>query len=525
MNEGSPSPEYYFSSIGEIPDKPELNISESTLKALFETEFSIDSNVRVSYGSNLIRSGTKISLRYFFMFNTISEDIIDKGNSVFFDKQHLSRYREALPRIFDLALGIETVENILKKEKKAELEKELAKTQRKVSTYSKKASDFEKEKVQIVRQAKEYSLINSDLNLADSLTELQDVIKGLSVQNNNMDERAKFEKEAYSIERKIKNLQRFSREYSSYKKGLSSVSDSLKPIDFLIRKDNDLIKTSVFDELLEALKSDLKKIKNAHKSKTPIDNQVNDTLKSLKKELSSVKKKIEILPAESKSFQGEKAKYVFLGEIKTKLNLYSDNKDTPSHELNRKIEELEEKIKLLEVRDTKRKKELTIKLIEEIITDYIDYCSEALGNYGNYQAVFDYKEKALFLRKPKTSFIEKVVGSSSNYMFLHLFFSLCMQEVAFQHKSPYIAPFLMIDQPSRPYYGDEDRKIEVLPESDEFKITKAFDLLNNYITTRNENDGDFQMIVFEHIPPDIFRDMNNIYLVEEFRDGNALIPS
>jgi hypothetical protein len=52
------------------------------------------------------------------------------------------KYKEALPRIFDLALGIETVENILKSERKAELENHLAKLIRKNKTISSKASDL-----------------------------------------------------------------------------------------------------------------------------------------------------------------------------------------------------------------------------------------------------------------------------------------------------------------------------------------------------------------------------------------------
>ena len=52
------------------------------------------------------------------MFNTISGNIIENDEGIFFDKQNETRYKEALPRIFDLALGIETVENILKSEKK-----------------------------------------------------------------------------------------------------------------------------------------------------------------------------------------------------------------------------------------------------------------------------------------------------------------------------------------------------------------------------------------------------------------------
>ena len=158
--EGKVTDEYYFSSEGEIPDKVSLNNTEGVIKSLLETEFSIDSNVVVSYGSNLIRPGSKISLRYFFMFNTISVNIIENDTGIFFDKQHKARYRDALPRVFDLAVGIETIENVLKKEKKSELEKKLSKLNRKSRSITDKSNNFQSEQESIIREAKEYSLID-----------------------------------------------------------------------------------------------------------------------------------------------------------------------------------------------------------------------------------------------------------------------------------------------------------------------------------------------------------------------------
>ena len=134
--EGKVSDQYYFSSFGEIPKIVETNNSENAIKSIIETEFNIDRDAKFpsNYGSNYIKSGTKISLRYFLMFNTISGNIIENDEGIFFDKQNETRYKEALPRIFDLALGIETVENILKSEKKSELERQLAKLVRKNKT-------------------------------------------------------------------------------------------------------------------------------------------------------------------------------------------------------------------------------------------------------------------------------------------------------------------------------------------------------------------------------------------------------
>ncbi|WP_221274540.1 hypothetical protein [Thaumasiovibrio subtropicus] len=120
-----------MSSIGEVPEKPTSNTNEKTVKKLFESIFSIDSNAKIEYGGSYIKPGSKISVRYFQMFNTISGDIIENSSGVFFDKQNDDRYREALPRIFDLAVGIETVGNVLKKEKLDKLEKELSRIERK----------------------------------------------------------------------------------------------------------------------------------------------------------------------------------------------------------------------------------------------------------------------------------------------------------------------------------------------------------------------------------------------------------
>lgn len=523
LDEGKVSNEYYFSSIGEVPDEIVFNNSESTIKATLETEFNIDSKVAIPYGSNLIKVGSKISLRYFLLFNTISGNIIENSTGVFFDKQNEPRYRDALPRIFDLAIGIETIANVLKKEKRAELEKKLNRLKRKNKVISDKSEDFKLEKESVVKTAKEYSLINSDLDLEPSLNELKKIISGVQVEAINNNEREQIERELYLKERKIKNLKRFISEYTSYKKNLQNIEDSLKPISFLEDKDGELIKTSIFDTIITTFTAELMQIRDACKSKTPIDNQVNDAIRVLEAELIGLKEKLSIQPEVNKSFENDKSKYFFLGEIKSKMDLYSSSVNSLNQPSELNIKELEHQINSIDIVDTTQKRELTVKLIEEIISEYIEQTNTTLENYSRYKPVFEYKEKSLLLRKPKTSLIENV-GGSSNHMFMHLFFTLAMQEVAFQNRSPFVAPYLIIDQPSRPYYGDAEKQGDNLDHSDESKITKAFELLDKFIETRNNNKGDFQMIVFEHIPSKIIETFKNIYLVEEFRNGNALIP-
>lgn len=523
--EGKVSDQYYFSSFGEIPKTVETNNSENAIKSIIETEFNIDRDAKFpsDYGSNYIKSGTKISLRYFLMFNTISGNIIENDEGIFFDKQNETRYKEALPRIFDLALGIETVENILKSEKKSELERQLAKLVRKNKTITAKADDFNKEKVEILQQAKEYNVVKDSTNSADAIDELNNAIKGVESSSSSSSEREKLESSFYALQRKIRNIKQFSNEYEKYKKTIKNLSDSLKPIEFLREKDSEIIKTSIFDELVNSFTKDLNVIRKSYSSNTPIDRQVKDNVKDLETKLNTIKGELDLFPKENKSFQNEKEKYFFLGQVKSKLEIFSSNSSDVKVSYDDEIKQLEEQINQLIITNTEEKRELTIKLTEEIIRDYIKESKEALANYSTYQPVFDYKNKTLLLKKPMTTYIENV-GSSSNHMFLHLFFSLSMHEVVFQNNSPFVAPFIIIDQPSRPYYGTNGKRKTNDPESDDYKIKKAFELLDTFIATRNSNKGYFQMIVLEHIPKEDVSDLKNVHVVEEFFDGNALIP-
>ena len=120
---------------------------------------------------------------------------------------------------------------------------------------------------------------------------------------------------------------------------------------------------------------------------------------------------------------------------------------------------------------------------------------------------------------PKIAQIAKVVGSSYNYLFLHLFFILSLHEIIMAQKIKYIPSYIILDQPSRPYYDNKNEEFR-----DKEKITIAITLLNDYIDLiNNEYKEEFQFIVFEHIPKEIWKDMRNINLVEEFINGNKFI--
>lgn len=514
---------YYFSSTGEIPDTPTKNINESSLKDILEPEFCIDKKLTIPFGGESLKANTKISLRYFLLFTTISGDII-QHSEVFFDKQNEKRYREALPRVFDLAIGIETIENILKKEKKSSLISELKKIEKKNSRVSEKVSEFQDELNEVVGQAKEYGLVPESENTHASIDFLKTAIdrgidKAFQSNKNRLDE---IRSEIGFLERRIRNLKRFQTEYGNYKSSLNIVEDSLKPVKYWT-ENNELVRTSIFEKLVSSLEEDLSIIRKTIHNKTPVDGKLSDEITLCESQIQRLEEEEKQLPKNAKSFSDERDKLIFLGQTKARLDLYQPNDDNLSIE---STEELESKISSIQVLDTTETREMCIKVLEEIIQGYMDIVKPSLENYGDYHPVFNYKEKKIDFRKPKSTHIE-ASGSSSNDMFKHLFMFLGLHELMLSNKTDkHVPAFLIIDQPSRPYYGEEkDITKERLPHSDKAKVIDAFKLLDSFLgNVLDRLDASFQMIIFEHAPASYFVGFENIHLLEEFRDGNALVP-
>lgn len=517
---------YYFSSFGEVPAFPNEDNTEESIKTTLEVEFNINKRVKMPFGGRSVGANTKVSLRYFFLFNTISEDIIT-NSEVFFDKQNEERYREALPRIFDLAVGIDNIDNILNREKRDEIEIELRRFERRNGRIDQKRNEFSIELAKVIKQAQEYGLITEANTVSESINQLKMAIEKIT-QMPTQDWSGTHNEISNKIQlltRKIRNLKRFSTEYSAYKTNLKDTQDSIKPIVFLNQKKSNIIKTSIFFEMMTSLENDFKKIRSSIRSHTPVDGQIIDAIEDYQMQIVILIEQLSLLPEKPKAFDNDEKKYIFIGEVKAKFNLYLNELKENINGDKSEIEKLTANLNSLNIQDIAENKEFFISMLEEVTQEYITSTKSALENYGNYHSFFNYKEKKFQLRKPKTDFTENV-GSSSNHMFMHLFLFLGLHEVILRKDVPFVPSFLIIDQPSRPYYGEDDSQKKKMDHSDTEKITIAFQLLNDFISTINtELKKDFQMIVFEHVPPKIWSGMKNVHLVEEFRNGNALIPT
>lgn len=517
------SREYYFSSTGVIPEFPHANILDGDLKSILETEFSISEKTVMPFGGKTIKAGSKFSFRYFFLFNTISEDIIT-NSSVFFDKQSENRYREALPRIFDIALGIDDIANIESRENAERLKAKLDKLEKRKTYLETGSSLFEQELNEVTREAASYGLtinLPSDATLASTAEYFERFKDSISFEESA--EREALKLELFDLNRQIQNITQFTSEFRDYKESLKTSADSLRPFDELLRQSPELVKSLIFEQLIVGLQKDLQAVKRAIAEKHPVESQLADHLAPLKKMRNSVDDRLTKIAFEQRPPLKERDKLLFIGKTIGKLEVYSKSPST-SLAPSETAESLKDALDELQVRDVSEVRDTVVSLINETARDLLAETGQALQNYATYQADFNYTEKRLRLRRPKSTVVENI-GSSSNHMFLHLLHFLALHEVALAQKSAFIPSFIIIDQPSRPYYADKKTSRGQISNSDSEKVRIAFNLLNSFVRRANKDYGvPFQMIVFEHVPREDFEDLEFVHILPDFSEGEALIP-
>lgn len=519
--DGHCSNDFFFSSTGEIPSFPITNNDKTNIESVIETEFSITKDTNIPFGGKLIQNKSKISLKYLLMFNYIDVSIIGNQN-LYIAFQDKSRYKEALERVFDLVLGTETIENISAREKYKSIKESIAKLEKKQEIVHNKKKLFQEELQQIVNTIKSYGLIENDLELDVAIKQIKLLLENLSSNKIYTEKSQKdaLESQLISIRYKIRNLLSFQDEYQKYQQTTNRTLESLKPIEYLREKDEELVKTSIYKEIFDAYRSQISNIKNIISDKSPIKNQIRSRQIELKKQEQEIVNALKKLPKENTEFDSNKERIYYLGQVKSKLDLYEDSEEAEDY--SDSIDSLKQQLEKIYVVDLSSQKEISKSIIENSIKEYMKIVRNSLENYKDYIPYFDMKNKCLQFINPNSNRIESV-GSSSNHMLMQLFFSLGIHELAFKNNSKFLAPFLMIDQLSRPYYGKNNEKTN-LPSSDESKIKETFKLLNEFITQIHKENGSFQIIVLEHIPKEYVENLDNVYLVEEFFNGNALIP-
>lgn len=532
-----PSKLYYFSGLGAIPKISEIkpNAIEETLKPILEREFGISDKTIFQYGGKKIRLGSKISFRYFFMFCIQSGDVISNSN-VYFETKNQIIYQEALDRIFDLVMGIIDEKDLFLREELTKSKNKLIQLEKRKERIEKSYKDAKKEIRLLTKRAIHLGLTTiKDDDVTFMFHELQRIQNNSSqlvstddsiVKNMNKLIKTRNEKIRYK-----KRLLAYLEEFEIYIKLINGEKESIITANHVTEEFNNLLELPDAKHLLNVLNYELEKINSTMKEKPKVENKINLKIKKIDVEISDLKKEIDLLDRELiTSNDILQTQWKFLGELQVRLQ--DIDLKTTIDDYDDDIEELEKIILELEnsMSQYPENKQRIISLLNEFIQGYLDQAKDSLGVYAGYRSDFDYKQKSLRLRAPKSDKPAKV-GSSSNHMFMHLSLFLGLQEHLIRSDSKYVPSWLVLDQPSRPYYGDSELGKGNGSEDKNTDTARIKNMLNILVEFANiindEIEKNYQIIMLEHIPLSMWKDNpilnEKIHLVEEFRDGNALV--
>lgn len=475
-----------------------------------------------------------------FVFNALTENIITSpydflnykfyGIDMFEEKEERCKFVESVltPDVEQVAKINEELKELQKKKKDYDSHKR---------SLGKRTDEFNELLVQLVNMCIDAQLLTENIKSYSNEDQILALEQILEENNVPKDEIGKYDEEFKTLQEKhsrislqLTNISRAQKEQEEYIKSLGLVEDSLKPVEILHEKINNQGSNMWTSHVIKSLKGSLDKISfNKHQIEAlPFVSE--QTKQSLKAQLKSIEDSMEMITKQKGSLYQQVNNIKLIGFLESKIDelkqLWQKKQKAESKDIEIFSEEDTQRISVLEqMKDAVEKKQLTtIPKLNECIQHVFDGF-QYMEHYEHCYTKYDMKQERLMLNNGKSILNYDVIGSQSNYMFLHLCFFLGIHRYFFENLNiRHIGQFLFIDQPSIPYYaGSENVKT-----TDKEKLLDAFAGINRFMKyVIEEKKEQFQIILVEHAPETYWTGENELdYFVtkESFTNGNALIP-
>lgn len=510
----------YFNKNGEIPETPENNMKKDVLKKHLNYEFGINSSLKIPYGGRFIQQGSKVSYRYFLPHCFIDQTTLTSSENLY-SKISDSKIRERLDRTFDMALGSENAETMIIRTRLEELQKNLARIEYKQSISKDSYFNFENEIEHLYNRAYHFGLITEKNKKNLTVNDKFETLKLITNYKNLNDipiinEKIKAEKELFTYKKELNEINEYIESNSEYKKLLKENQDSLLIAKYLDDNYNKIAYTDKIYSIIQSLLNQSLEIKKsiAQKGTNTLISKTNENKKELEIKISSLNEKIEMLSDEEITpFEI----YHFIGQLSSEIRIVDVS---PKHDYTEEIDTIVNKINELENKISENNifKEYTLSLLNEKIKKI--FSRMPLKGFEDATPIINKGKKTLDLINKNQ--VEKMIdiGSASNYMYVHVAYFLALHELVRERNIPWVPRFLVIDQPSTPYFSTSGKK------TDDFaSLDAALSEINSFVE-KMQPYGGFQIIILEHIEESYWLDrhLENFKLVDkELRDDYGLI--
>lgn len=510
----------YFDKNGDIPQTPINNIKKDVLKEHLNYEFGINSSLKIPYGGRFIQQGSKVSYRYFIPHCFIDQTTLTSSEHLYSKISDL-KTRERIDRTFDMALGSENAETMIMRTRLEELQRNLARIEYKQSASKDSYFNFESEIESLYDRAYHFGLIiensKNDPTVNDKFENLIAIVNYKDISEiPAINEKEKIEKEIFLLKKELTDINEYIETNTEYKRFLKDNQDSLLLAKYLDDNYSNILYTKNIYSIIKSLLNQSLEIKKAiaEKGQSSLISKTNAKRKELELKIASLSKKIatvndeKITPMELYRFMGELS-----SEIKRIVVLPKYDYTDTIEKITTKIDELQSKIT-----DNNAFKEYTLSLLNGKIKEIFSRMS--LKGFEDATPIFNKAKKTLDLINKNQ--VEKMIdiGSASNYMYVHVAYFLALHELVRDRKVPWVPRFLVIDQPSTPYFSTAGKK------TDDFaSLDAALNEINSFVE-KMWSHGGFQIILLEHIEESYWldREMTNFTLVDnELRGDYGLI--
>lgn len=512
-----------------LPDVPMLGLNDIRSKAMVKMNelFSINPKIK-------LESKVKQHFRHNLVFNYLTEDIIATENT-YQDLRFFRRdeYTKILSDLFKIAIGINEV-------KQRELESELLDAQareRKQKKIQEKEAEsqnkFEKTKLELSKQVEELGL-GTAISLGDNAYNWADniniIVENCSLQfkDENAEKRRKqLEKELSEVRERLGYFMSLESEYTTYQKRLERQDNSLAPLEFVKKHLSELMNYQETGQLLRELTEAWASIKASYVPDMVLPNQFDTVKRELQKqerELQQEYDKLNPYKVDQRDYVWIRKAILLAERMEQELTnvpqiTITDDMLIRSGEMISTIQD-----KLLKLR---AKNDNAIGNLNDAIGKYFKYQNGISASYRDCRPVYSTDEKMLLLEKEKGEYAQSNVGSKSNYMFLHLCYFFGLHDLLMENKNEQIPQFLFIDQPSIPYYADNNGQGlsgGEIGNDDQNKLKEAFKLTDKFMRDMTKK-GHFQIIMIEHAGEEYWQDLESFVTRYEFRNGEGLIPT
>ncbi|MBY2952044.1 DUF3732 domain-containing protein [Rhizobium leguminosarum] len=499
------------------------------------------------------------SFRDLMAFSFQPQNIVANPDVMFF-KADTTEHREKLKTIFPYVLGAVTATVLQARFELDRLQRSLRRKETELKTIESANNAWKAEALGWLRQAIELGILTADTQLPKEWPDIVDLLRRIALSNGRSarpnlpgidvtlvrladlrTEETEIAGQLSEHRQRLNELRRLVESSEAYGDAMRIQRDRIGLADWLRGLSAEVTDPIVSlgeggREKVLALCDNLDGLEIRLRTHPTLSNTLDKEIFRLRaaaettlEQLNAIRAEISDLEKDSEKSQAEASRFDqierFLGRLQQALHLY-DRADQ-SADLRQEIEGLRTQISLLQQTvseaDIRRKLGNALDRVANFANRMVPRLDAEWPDAPLRLIIEDLTVKVL--RGTREDYLWEI-GSGANWLAYHVALMLALQRFFLGEPHHAVPSMLVFDQPSQVYFPKRaaEESIELVPwrDQDVAAVRKVFSLLGSEAVS---SQGRLQVIVLDHADEDVWGDIEGVELIEEWRDGRALVPT